>query len=238
MYRLPQNAPTPPFSFMNPPSTPWRRNDVSPSAKRCLCVLANFSSRSTTSCNPPSVKTTYRRPQKRQTSPSGFQNPSTSPWRRDDISSSAKRPLRAAIFFQPLHNALHPSWPQDDVSSSANRSHASLQLQKPFHLSMGLPGRETTYRRPLNAFYVLENNPNRSTMPLARRRRIVFRQTAPHHPRASRTLPPRHRSPRCRDDVSTSAKRPPYMLDFFSSRSPTLSIPPDPKTTYRRPQDC
>lgn len=76
--------------------SPKLRDGVSPSAKRPLYVLASFSSCSTMPCTSPGPKTAYHLPQMRQTSPSGFQNPSTWPWLRDDVSPSAQRPLRVS----------------------------------------------------------------------------------------------------------------------------------------------
>ena len=56
------------------------QDDVSPSAKHPLDVLASFSNGSTMPCPPPGPKTTYLLPLNGQTSPSSFQKPSTSPW--------------------------------------------------------------------------------------------------------------------------------------------------------------
>ena len=56
------------------------QDDVLPSAKHPLDVLASFSNGSTMPCPPPGPKTTYLLPLNSQTSPSSFQKPSTSPW--------------------------------------------------------------------------------------------------------------------------------------------------------------
>ncbi|KIJ90365.1 hypothetical protein K443DRAFT_15298 [Laccaria amethystina LaAM-08-1] len=70
--------------------------------------------------------------------------------------------------FHLLHHfALKPSSLKDDVSPFANHLHTSsiffdrpkmpcttLQLPEPFYFTMGFPGFDTTYRRPLNALSI------------------------------------------------------------------------------------
>ena len=193
------------------------------------------------------------------------------PWPPDDVSSPAKRshatlqllePFDLAMslpsfetafrcrlnalstcwqVFQPFHNVIHPSWPQDDVSSSANRSHAIPQPPESFHLTIGLPGFDTTLRHPLNAlptcWQVFLIVPQRPAPLLAPRRRLVFRKTVRRHAPAPRSLPPRHGSLKLQDDVSPSAKRPLYLLASISNGSTMPCPPPGPKTTHRLPQN-
>ena len=70
-------------------------DNVSPSAKRPLNVLASFSNRSAMSCIPPGPKTTYRLPQNACTPPCSFQNTSTLPLVPPGSKTTYRRPLNA-----------------------------------------------------------------------------------------------------------------------------------------------
>lgn len=64
--------------------------------------------------------------------------------------------------------------------------------------------------------------PQHHTPLLAPRQCIVVRILATRHPPASKTIPPRHKSPKLRDDVSTSAKRPLCAWEKFRPLHNTL----------------
>lgn len=135
-----------------------------------------------------------------------------SPRLQDDISQSAKHPLYAwdgigwgwePFRLEFFHNTIHPSWPQDNVSSSVYWPHATLQLPKPFHLAISLPSSETTYRRPLNALYVLGKNSDRCTTPYT----AYGPKTTYRRPQNDRTPPFSFRNPSTSPSVPQAWRR-------------------------------
>ena len=116
----------------------------------------------------------------------------------------------------------------NDLLSSAKRTHVTLELPKP---SSTTPSHQPQMCHAPQVFPTVLRCPAPSQAP---RRRIVVRKTVIRHPPASGTLPPFHGSPKFRDDVSPSAKRPLYVLASLSIRS---RFPPGPKTMYRLPQN-